>query len=318
MSDWARATDSASLTVGIASFQRRGHLCRLLGTLADALRSSHYDNVEVIVVLDGSTDGSDMLVDKFAESYPVPLRSYWQPNTGLAAARNRCVDESRSELVWLLDDDMRVTSAALDLHRGHDRTIASFLMGPCHISTDNPDLARAGAFYATRHASLSFDRRVREPRDCSFANTSGPSAMLRAHRFDERFRGYGVEDFDLAARLLAAGEVIAFDPAAEVIHDFRPSRSERLRKLREEGVNKAMFAKLYPERASIVFDPAAGRAERSLRRVAAGPLARPLSFAANVISAAATVLPRRLGRHLMLEYADLLAVYSGVSEQARG
>jgi len=142
--------------------------------------------------------------------------------------------------------------------------------------------------------------------------------MLRAHRFDERFRGYGVEDFDLAARLLAAGEVIAFDPAAEVIHDFRPSRSERLRKLREEGVNKAMFAKLYPERASIVFDPAAGRAERSLRRVAAGPLARPLSFAANVISAAATVLPRRLGRHLMLEYADLLAVYSGVSEQARG
>lgn len=302
-----------SLTIAIPSYQRRERLAGLLDSLADALRSSGTADVEVLVVCDGSTDGSDALVTSLSMSYPAPLRSVWQPNAGLAAARNRCIDDALGDVVWLLDDDMIATSRALDAHRAHDRALAAVLMGPCHVSTSDPDMAHAGAFYALRHASLAESGRVAHPRDCSFANTSAPVALLRAHRFDERFRGYGVEDYDLAARLMAAGEAIAFEPTAGVTHEFDATRPERQRKLREEGYNRAMFAAMYPDRVEVAFDPAAGRVERALRRVTIGAATRPLALGARVAGVVAGMLPQRFGRHRLLTYADLLAVYGGVA-----
>ena len=80
------------MSVAIASFQREASLERLLGSLADALRQPFAAGearvAEVIVVLDGSTDGSRDLVERRQEGFPVPLRHLWQPNRGLAAARN--------------------------------------------------------------------------------------------------------------------------------------------------------------------------------------------------------------------------------------
>jgi glycosyltransferase involved in cell wall biosynthesis len=303
-----------ALTIAIPSYQRREPLGRLLDSLADALRDAGSDAVEVLVVIDGSDDGSEELVRDKAQSYPAPLRSSWQSNAGLAAARNRCIDDALGEVVWFLDDDMIVTSTALEAHRGYDRMMASVLMGPCHVSTPEPDLVRAGAFYAARHARLATTGLVTHPRDCSFANTSAPAELLRAHRFDDRFRGYGVEDYDLGARLVAAGEQIAFDPAAGVVHDFHATRSERRRKLREEGHNKAMFAVLYPERSDVAFDPGAGRVELVLRRVAFGRLARSLSLAEGATSALAAIVPPRFGRHRLMTYAELFAVYTGVAD----
>lgn len=302
-----------SLTIAIPSYQRRERLARLLDSLAHALRSYGGDGIEVLVVCDGSTDGSVPLVERLATSYPAPLRPLWQENAGLAAARNRCIDNARGELVWFLDDDMVASPTALDSHRAHDRAAASVLMGPCHVSTDDPDMAHAGAFYALRHEILAATGHVEHARDCSFANTSAPAALLRAHRFDERFRGYGIEDYDLAARLMSAGEVIAFDPAAGVTHDFHATPRERRQKLREEGHNMAMFAAMYPDRSEVVFDPAAGRAERVVRQAAVGIVARPLSLCACATRAIAVILPRRLGRQRLQTYADLLDVYSGVA-----
>ena len=172
----------------------------------------------------------------------------------------------------LLDDDMVVERSAVVRHLGHSRDAARILMGPYDVHSDNPDIIRAFWWYEERHRRLAADSIVRDPHDAAFANTSAPTTLLRAHPFDERFRGYGLEDYELAVRLLAAGEVIMFDPQAAIAHHLSPSRSESLRKMREEGVNRMLFLAIHPSYEHVILRANPGRAERILRRVARLPV----------------------------------------------
>lgn len=307
-----------SLTIVIASYQRERHLATLLESIADALTEPLPAAIEVLVVLDGSTDGSMQLIDALQSQYPAPLRHFWQPNGGLAAARNAGITRVKTELLWLLDDDMVVSRVALQRHLGHDRTKSAVLMGPCEVRSDDPDIVHSSWWYAERHQRLAQQGFVRDPHDCSFANTSAPADLLRRHPFDERFRGYGVEDFELAVRLFAAGESIAFEQAAAILHHFSPSRAESLRKLREEGANRVRFVSMHPSLAHVVFRADPGRVERVLRGAGSRlPAGRPLWGLARLTERAASTRPLRRFRARLLGYADLAAIYSGVSTQRR-
>ena len=51
------------------------------------------------------------------------------------------------------------------------------------------------------------------------ANASGPAAMFSdVGGFDETFTAYGLEDYELAVRLLAAGVRVTFDADAVAWH----------------------------------------------------------------------------------------------------
>ena len=57
--------------------------------------------VEIIVIDDGSTDGTTAAVDRFGDQ----VRCHRQPNRGAAAARNTGLAIARGELIGLLDSD---------------------------------------------------------------------------------------------------------------------------------------------------------------------------------------------------------------------
>lgn len=85
------------VSVIITTFNRRAFL---KGAVSSVL-AQKYEDKEIIVVDDGSTDGS------YREIRELPLRYLWQPNRGISSARNTGIGISRGEYIAFLDVDDR-------------------------------------------------------------------------------------------------------------------------------------------------------------------------------------------------------------------
>ncbi|WP_149196343.1 glycosyltransferase family 2 protein [Luteimonas suaedae] len=97
-------------------------------TIVDAVSSvfgQDYTNVEVIVVDDGSTDGS---VERLKEIQDARLKLLRQANAGACVARNRGIDEAQGKYIALLDSDdlflpWHLTDAVTALEAGPDNGV---------------------------------------------------------------------------------------------------------------------------------------------------------------------------------------------------
>ena len=91
------------VSVIIPTYNRKGLLCETLNSLAQQTYPS--DHFEVIIVDDGSTDGTAAIT---AESFPFILRYFSQSNQGDATARNLGAQQSQADILVFLDDDILV------------------------------------------------------------------------------------------------------------------------------------------------------------------------------------------------------------------
>ena len=76
---------------------------RYVKEAVDSALAQTYKNVEVIVVDDGSTDGTKKILAPYSESKKI--RYIYEENKGLAGARNTGIKNSSGEYVAFLDAD---------------------------------------------------------------------------------------------------------------------------------------------------------------------------------------------------------------------
>jgi glycosyltransferase involved in cell wall biosynthesis len=74
---------------------------RYVGAAVDSVLGQTFRDVEILVVDDGSTDGTRALLSR----YGTAIRYLRQENGGVSAARNRGIQESRGRYVGFLDAD---------------------------------------------------------------------------------------------------------------------------------------------------------------------------------------------------------------------
>lgn len=100
-----------TVSVVTASFQHAGRIGAAIGSIA----AGGYDDLEMIVVDDGSTDETEAaVVAEASEHGGLALRLLRHPvNRGLGPARNTALDHVRGEFVFVLDADNLVHPAGI-------------------------------------------------------------------------------------------------------------------------------------------------------------------------------------------------------------
>lgn len=235
MSQVARAP---AISVQLCTYNRRDLLGRVLEALFD--QDLDPDSYEVILVDDGSTDGT--FEDIIAQQRPpCAFHVVRQRNAGLARGRNVGIARARGDIVLFMDDDVLATrgllSAHVRFHAAHARAI-------CRAGVINvEDFDRlpppryswrnySGAFFWTTNVSL-------------------PAALLReAGGFDERFREYGWEDLELGFRLRRMGvrSMLAKDA---IVYHYKPPQGamdvpRMVRQARAQARTAVQFLEKHP------------------------------------------------------------------------
>lgn len=105
--------DRVVVTVIICSYNR----VQTLGAALESAASQNLDPswlLEIAIVDDGSTDGTERFVRQRAAGMPVPVRYFRETGNGIAHARNRGVREAQGEWVAFFDDDQLAESGWLN------------------------------------------------------------------------------------------------------------------------------------------------------------------------------------------------------------
>lgn len=309
------------MTIAIASYQRRVPLVRLLRELAAQAEAASelIEGLEVVVVLDGSTDGSLEAVR--ALEMPVPVDCRWQENRGLAAARNAALGAARGEIVWFLDDDLRPGPNLLRRHREeHGDGPDHLMLGPCR--PDPTAVAGKGwvKWWEKHLGELTRTGVVDRFDRFTLANMSGPASIFRAAGgLDEAFRDYGMEDHELGYRILAAHVPVRFDPAAGAWHEHTEGERTEIRRERTIARNTVLLARRHPDTLPALFP--GGDPGLVCRLLARSGIRSPRLFLA--VSALAAwpgtrlLLPWRV-RNAVLSLAHSASYAAGIAETAPG
>ena len=229
-----------NVAVVVATRNRADLLLRLLDTLAAQRGAPPF---EVVVVDDGSTDGTPERVEKAATALPMPVRVLRQEqSTGPAGARNRGWQATDAPLVAFTDDDcVPVLGWLAALAAAVETDGAALAAGVTTYPAEQADLRATWSYWMeddgeSGHYSTC---NVLYRRDALVAVDGFDSEGFR-HRTRRRgvSRCVNGEDTDLAWRAIGAGFGATIAPDAVVHHEVFPLRwGEHVRNIpRLEGL----------------------------------------------------------------------------------
>ncbi|MFL6353171.1 MAG: glycosyltransferase family 2 protein [Bryobacteraceae bacterium] len=249
------AAKTANLSLIICTHNRCGQLVRCLETIQ---RLKFERPWELIIVDNGSTDATAVVIQEFVKAAPFPIFYVSQPKLGLGSARNAGLVAASGEILAFTDDDCypaadflsRVWSAFEDPSLGY--VTGRILL---HDSADLPIGTNAST------EPVTFRRK-------SFINPGGVQGANMAFRrevldeiggFDPLFGAgslFPAEDLDAASRASAAGWSGQYCPDVVVHHHHgrRPPDSARMWKSYGLGIG-ACYMKLFlrgPERVRLL------------------------------------------------------------------
>ena len=234
------------LSVVIPTYNRRSILKKCLIALENQVLNSFVENYEVIVVDDGSTDGTPLWLSQEAENFP-HVRLIVQEHGGPAQGRNRGVDHSNGDVIVFIDSDLVVTESFLVAHaykllnswrRQGNRLCFTYGAVINTSNFDNPTLEskkiqdHSWAYFAT--GNVAIDKKV----------------LCESGLFDTGFSLYGWEDLELGERLRQMGVKLVKCPEAVGYHWHPPLSLDQIPDLirieRERSKMGLVFYRKHP------------------------------------------------------------------------
>lgn len=191
----------------------------LIERVLDGIIRHTIGNYELIVVIDGCTDNSESIVDKFLSQHSVNHKKIIADNVFETKANNLGLKQAEGEKVVIIQDDMIIKESGWNLRMAKpfqqfDDVFAvtsrtahdwEFNLNTRHLyMTENLDTCWCDICFHTNHAN-----RTNTPRDVFAIRSSvnrGPlminhSDLIKMNYLDEEFSPQDMDDHDLMYRM---------------------------------------------------------------------------------------------------------------------
>ena len=214
---------------------------RTIRACLEGLRRVDYPNFEVIIVNDGSTDGTEIIAKEYG------FRVISIPNGGLSNARNIGMRAAKGEIVAYTDDGAVPDPQWLTY-------LAATFLSTDHVGVGGPNIPPpddgpvaecvANSPGGPIHVLLT-DLEAEHIPGCNMAFRK--AALEAIGGFDHQFRIAG-DDVDLCWRLLKRGWTLGFSPAAMVWHHRRNSVKCYWKQQMNYGKAEGCLERKWPEK----------------------------------------------------------------------
>lgn len=208
-----------------------------------ALNNQTLKDFELVIVDDGSTDNSDLIVKQTKADFPITLIS--QPNHGPAAARNTGARSASAEIIIFIDSD------CVPLPDFIEKITAPF---------ENPDVFGVQGEYETKNKNSFMARYVgyeiyfRHEKMKNMDSIDHMATYACAYRkkafagFINNFKKANMEDTELSYRLSKEKKKLVFAPKARVRHPHPETFSKFMKQQYQRGYWRALGHIIHPDK----------------------------------------------------------------------
>jgi GT2 family glycosyltransferase len=205
------------VTVLILTWNRRNDVLETVQSIYEQA----YRNFEIIVVDNGSTDGT---VDAVRQAYPQVRLVALDRNMGVAKGRNAGIVAARGDIVFCLDSD------ASPGHDSMTNLVRRFQADP-KLGVINSKIVNAYTREIDHTAGWSYTERDKADQDREFLSFtfSAGGCAIRTEVFDRvglfwELMFFGGEELDYSMRVWDAGYKIVYYPESVIYHRVSPQR----------------------------------------------------------------------------------------------
>jgi GT2 family glycosyltransferase len=234
-------------SVVIPTHNRRDYVLAALHALT--LQDFPAEWLELIVITDRCADGTKAAIDA-AHRHSITVID--SPRPGKAAALNAGLAIATGDLCIFLDDEMIPSKSFVSAHVSRHLAeagarIAVTGYSPVVLDENSTLLERYSADkYASYHSKLASASRAKAPTDMNGANFSIPAAAIRdVGGFDESYF-FQRDDFELAARLIARGYEIRYEPRARADQHIAVNAEDVVNRAEPRAKNDIRLAREFP------------------------------------------------------------------------
>lgn len=191
-------------SVLVANYNNGKHIAECL----DSILKQDYPNIEIIIVDDGSTDNSLVIIEPYQQKHRYIKFFKNEENKGVGFTKKRCIDEAEGEILGFVDPDDTITSDAvskmIEMHQKHPQ--ASLLYSNYYECNEDLKIINEYKSIQVKNGeNYFFNDEGHIGHFCSFKKscykkTSGINPYLK-----------NAEDQDLYFKLYDVGEAILLD-----------------------------------------------------------------------------------------------------------
>lgn len=241
------------LSIIIPTYNRKDILKKCLTTI---FNQTYPQNMyEIIVVDDGSTDGTEEMLKTMINDAPCNLRYFRQENKGPAAARNVGIRNANGKIVLFIGDDIIITPSLLEEHLKWHKEHTEDNIAVLGYITWSPEIEITPFMDWLENGGPQFHFwQIKDKVEVDawrYFYTSNISLkktfLLKNGLFDEDFKYAAYEDIELGSRLQKRGMLIRYNKNAIGYHYHPFNLNKYCNRMLYLGSSAVILSNKHPE-----------------------------------------------------------------------